>query len=138
MGSTPCLYHRQNTQRQTQLHGSGKASMLLGEKKSFFALLHQTTNLRASTRLNSKKICCQKIILVKDSQMIKLSPRETAKFSCLQGKFLSCCPQQPHCNQNLRGFFFTVDSNYTRHLISPHYSWHFAVHASSSVFYKTD
>lgn len=33
MGSTPCLYHRHNTQRQTQLPGSGKVYMLPGMKK---------------------------------------------------------------------------------------------------------
>lgn len=35
---------------------SGKVSMLPGEKKSCFDFLHQTTNLRASTRLNSNQI----------------------------------------------------------------------------------
>lgn len=49
----------------------------------------------------------------------KILPCETVKFSCLQETFLSCYPQQPHCNWNF-SLLITVDSNYTRCLIPPH------------------
>lgn len=38
------------------------------------------------------------------SNQLKLLPCETDKFSCLQGKFPSCCRQQPHCDWNFSAF----------------------------------
>lgn len=71
------------------------------------------------------------------SNQLKLLPCETVKFSCLQGKFPSCCRQQPHCDWNFSAFI-TVDSNNTRSSIPPQSNWYFAIHASPTVFYKTN
>lgn len=133
MGSTTCLYHKRSN--------TGQGACVLPGKK-FSHSSPSNANSRAAMRLNSKQKWCQKIQSIKNfflinRQMIKLLPCETFKFSCLQGKFLSCCPQQPRCNWNFT-LLITVYSNYTRHLVPPHSNWYFAVHASPTVFYKTD